>query len=92
MLELSYPLVKNILNFEVFASATAITEKLENFYKPDWYFSTGAGVRLKISGFPLGLYLVKTATYTQSTDKFEWLSGSVFNSLNLVLAISTSLI
>ena len=92
MLELSYPLVKNILNFEVFASATAITEKLENFYKPDWYFSTGAGVRLKISGFPLGLYLVKTAVYTQSTDKFEWLNGSVFNSLNLVLAISTSLI
>jgi len=92
MLEMSYPLVKNILNFEVFASATAISEKLENFNKPDWYFAAGAGLRLKISGFPLGLYLVKDAVYTNSTDSFEWLNGSVFNSLNLVLAISTSII
>ena len=91
MLEISYPLAKDLLNAEAFVSATAIADSLSKIGSSDWYYSAGAGLRLKISGFPLGLYLVKNATYTSSTNKFEWNDGPILG-MNLVLAISTSLI
>jgi len=91
MLEISYPLAKDLLNAEAFVSATAIADSISKIGSSDWYYSAGAGLRLKISGFPLGLYLVKTATYTSSTKKFAWTDGPILG-MNLVLAISTSLI
>ena len=91
MLEVSYPLAKDLLNAEIFVSATALADRLSKIGQSDWYYSAGAGLRLKISGFPLGLYLVKNATYTKATDKFEWNDGPILG-MNLVLAISTSLI
>lgn len=90
MLEITYPLAENILNAEVFVSGTAVADSLKKVSAPDWYFSAGAGIRLKISGFPLGLYLVKNAKYINSTGTFSWLDGSILG-MNLVLAISTSL-
>jgi len=91
MLEISYPLAKDLLNAEAFVSATAIADSLSKIGSSDWYYSAGAGLRLKISGFPLGLYLVKNATYTSATEKFAWNDGPILG-MNLVLAISTSLI
>jgi len=55
----------------------------------------GAGVKLKVPGFPLGLYLVKNATYID--DAFSWVEGNIFkgtsadSGLSLVLAITTTL-
>ncbi|HKL57699.1 MAG TPA: hypothetical protein VJ854_04805, partial [Sphaerochaeta sp.] len=62
----------------------------------DWYFSMGAGIKLKIPGFPLGLYLVKNATYMENA--FAWSennnlfknSSNPTSGLSLVLAITTS--
>ncbi len=95
---ISVPLAQNILSAEVFASATGVLSKLtdfNNFNSINWYFSMGAGVKLKIPGFPLGLYLVKNATCMDST--FAWDAGTIFTTssatsgFKLVLAISSSL-
>jgi len=96
MLEVSYQLVDNVIQAEAFASATGIIEDLDDISSGlNWYFAAGAGIKLKISGFPLGLYLVKDASYTLGSDgtrSFNWLDGSYFGGMKLVLAISTSLI
>lgn len=93
--EVSYPIVRDVLNFELFTTATAGSKTLENatWNNLGWYFAGGAGVKLKIAGFPLGLYIVKDATF--NVDKsagFAWDNGSLFGGTKLVLAISTSLI
>ena len=106
MLEVSYVLVDNILQAELFVSATGINSELEHIKSGiNWYFAAGGGLKLKISGFPLGLYLVKNATYkfpsvtsVEGEREFKWLGGTYFHGksetsgLSLVLAISTSLI
>ena len=106
MLEVSYQLVENILQAELFVSATGVNSELSHIKSGiNWYFAAGGGLKLKISGFPLGLYLVKNATYkfpnVGSVDgerSFSWVGGNYFHGssetsgLNLVLAISTSLI
>ncbi len=99
MAEISYPLIKNVLNAEVFASATAIVKDYDDFSKGlNWYYSAGFGVKFKVPGFPLGLYLVKTGTKLNS-GSFNWTKGSIFNGndkdnagMKFVLAISTSMI
>lgn len=99
MLEFGYPLVENILQAEAFVSGTALVKDFSEFKKGmDWYYSTGFGVKLKISGFPLGFYMVKTATMNK-TDGFNFIGGNIFHSdkrpnsgMQFVLAISTSLI
>lgn len=98
MLEVSYQLVDNVIQAEAFASATGIKSDLGKAASGlNWYFAAGAGVKLKISGFPLGLYLVKNATLID--NDFQWKGGSYFHrndapgsGMSLVLAISTSLI
>ena len=106
MIEISYPLVENILQAEVFVSATGVNSELNQVKQGiNWYFAAGTGVKLKIQGFPLGLYLVKNWTYKhQSVSSVEgdrtWnsIGGTFFNfgrsdrGMSLVLAISTSLI
>ncbi len=98
-LSISWPLAHNVLSAEIYTSATGVIESLGDFSSLnslDWYYSMGAGIKLKIPGFPLGLYLVKNATYIGNT--FAWSehntlfqSNSVPNSgLSLVLAITTS--
>lgn len=98
MLEVSYPVIKDMLQAEAFVSATGVNDTLKLKNGNDWYFSAGAGVKLKIPGFPLGLYLTKTAQHLNG-QSFEFLEGSIFHSskragsgMSLVLAISTSLI
>ena len=97
MFEISYQLVENVIQAEAFVSATGITSSLDSMSSGlNWYFATGAGIKLKISGFPLGLYLVKNATYIDGS--YNWIGGSYFHGnsatsgMSLVLAISTSLI
>ena len=97
MLEMSYQLVDNVIQAEAFVSATGIKNNLGKASNLNWYFAAGAGIKLKISGFPLGLYLVKNATLIDNT--FAWQGGSYFHrnnaagsGMSLVLAISTSLI
>ena len=106
MIEISYPLVENILNAELFVSATGVNSELKQVKQGiNWYFAAGGGIRLKIQGFPLGLYLVKNATFKhpfvasmEGDRTFEWVGGSFFHGkrdtsgMSLVLAISTSLI
>lgn len=97
-ISLSVPLAQNILSAEVFASATGVVSYLSDLNglgSLDWYFAMGAGIKLKIPGFPLGLYLVKNATYRDSV--FAWDAGTIFTTssetsgLKLVLAITTTL-
>lgn len=106
MIEISYPLVENILQAEIFASATGVNSELNQVKQGiNWYFAAGTGIKLKIQGFPLGLYLVKNWTYKHQSvtsmdgDRtWESLGGTFFNfgrsdrGMSLVLAISTSLI
>ncbi|MDD4573187.1 MAG: outer membrane protein assembly factor BamA [Sphaerochaeta sp.] len=97
-LSISWPLAHNILSAEVYTSGTGVITSLPDYDglgSLDWYFSMGAGIKLKIPGFPLGLYLVKNATYKDNT--FQWsdhnklFKGSNPDSgLSLVLAITTS--
>ena len=106
MIEISYPLVENVLQAELFVSATGVNSELEQLKEGiNWYFAAGTGIKLKIQGFPLGLYLVKNWTYkhqsvTSMDGERTWnsIGGSFFNfgrsdrGMSLVLAISTSLI
>lgn len=106
MVEISYMLVDNILQAELFVSATGVNSELSHIKEGiNWYFAAGGGLKLKISGFPLGLYLVKNATYkfpsvssTAGERTFNWIGGNYFHGnsptsgMSLVLAISTSLI
>jgi len=98
-LSISWPLAHNVLSAEIYSSATGVISTLgdfSGFNSLGWYYSMGAGIKLKIPGFPLGLYLVKNATYINNT--FAWSenntlfqSDSIPNSgLSLVLAITTS--
>ncbi len=94
--ELSYPIVRNILNAEVYASVDGVIHSLEDldgFSSLDWYFSTGFGIKLRIPGFPLGLYWVKTAEWVYDDGvrgDFHFNRGSVFGG-QIVLAITTSI-
>ena len=91
LVELSYPIVKNILNIEVFSSMTCISKQLENISaNVSWYGAFGIGAKLKISGFPLGVYLV--ADYKVKGTTVTWVDGGLFNYIHPVIAISTSLI
>lgn len=96
-LSISWPLAQNVLSAEVYASATGVSADLKKVGFGDlaWYFSAGAGIKLKVPGFPLGLYLVKAASYMDNT--FSWIGGNFFkgkgdtSGLSLVLAITTTL-
>lgn len=60
-LETSIQIAQNVLWGEAFISATGVSGDLSSIGSSplDWYFAMGVGIRLKIPGFPLGLYLVK---------------------------------
>ena len=96
-LELNYPLVENVISAEVYLSGTAIQEDLNtlSWKSLNWYFSAGAGIKLKIPGFPLGLYLCKTSKIQDGTFSFD--GGPIFGTsksnsgLKLVLAITSSI-
>ena len=99
-LELTYPLATSVLDGEAYVSATGVTKdlkELNQFSNIRWYFSTGFGIKFKIPGFPLGLYLCKTAELVDG--QFKFLPGSVFanpnkpetSGMNIVLAITTTL-
>lgn len=93
IVELSFPIAVDIINFEVFTSITAGAKEL-SLNKPlsvTWYGAIGLGVRLKISGFPLGLYFVGNYSYTDGMAGVEWKTGGIFNYVRPVLSISTSL-
>jgi len=100
MIEVGYPLVEDVVQAEAFTSFTGVQKSLSELNDISWYMAAGVGLKIKIPGFPLGLYLVKNATYnTSSNNSFEWVGGELFSNdantnsgLSLVLAISTSLI
>ena len=92
-IDLTYPLIYQMLAAEAFASATGVTDEiseLSSFRTIDWYFAVGAGIKMQIPGFPLGLYLVENWTWDDSTGG-KWDSSGIGNTgLKLVLAITTS--
>lgn len=97
-IELSYPIVLDVLDVEGFISASGVTSslsELSSFSNIDWYFAAGVGIRMSIPGFPLGLYLVKNA-YIED-NHFAWDTGNIFGGgkegrgLKLALAITTSI-
>ncbi|MGE4453182.1 MAG: outer membrane protein assembly factor BamA [Sphaerochaeta sp.] len=93
----SWPLAHNVLSAEIYGSATGVSTDIQNIAPSSlaWYYSLGAGIKLKVPGFPLGLYLVKNASYID--DTFAWDPGTIFrgsnedSGLKLVLAITTTL-
>ncbi len=99
-LDLTFPIVNRIVAVEGFISATGVTgalSELASFSNIDWYFATGVGLKMQIPGFPLGLYIVKNATWTHEAG-FAWEQGLLFadssrpgSGLKIVLAITTSL-
>lgn len=98
-LEFSIQIAENVLWGEAFVSATGTSRDLSSVGDDplNWYFAAGVGIRLKVPGFPLGLYLVKNATLKDG-NPFTWESGPIFRNQNrddsglkLVLAITTSI-
>lgn len=98
-LEFSIQLAENVLWGEAFVSATGGSFELATVGTSplNWYFAAGLGIRLKVPGFPLGLYLVKNAQKI-GDDAFAWQQGAIFHNpsnpdsgLKLVLAITTSI-
>ncbi|MBG0767979.1 outer membrane protein assembly factor BamA [Sphaerochaeta halotolerans] len=93
----SWPLAHNVLSAEIYGSATGVSTDLQNIAPSSlaWYYSMGAGIKLKVPGFPLGLYLVKNASFID--DTFSWDGGTIFkgssedSGFKLVLAITTTL-
>lgn len=92
ILELSFPIVVDVINIEAFTSLTAAAPELSLSKKLaiTWYGAVGLGVRLKVSGFPLGLYFVGNYSFSEN-QKVEWKTGGIFNYIRPVLSISTSL-
>ena len=91
-IDISYPLVRNVLNAEVYISGDATVDDLEDltsFSALHWYFSTGFGIKLRIPGFPLGLYWAKTAEW-DNTSGFRFNNGQILGG-QIVLAITTSI-
>lgn len=98
-LEFSIQLAENVLWGEAFVSATGGSFELATVGDSplNWYFAAGLGIRLKVPGFPLGLYLVKNANKIGDSG-FKWERGPIFHNasnpdsgLKLVLAITTSI-
>lgn len=98
-LEFSIQIAENVLWGEAFVSATGGSLDLQTVGSDplQWYFAAGLGIRLKIPGFPLGLYLVKNANKI-GDNAFVWEDGAIFRNANrdgsglkLVLAITTSI-
>ncbi len=98
--DVSVPIVKNVLSGETYLSATGYKSSYEDSLSlglTDFYFSTGAGVKLTIPGFPLGLYLTKVFSFGDD-NQIVWQKGEIFHNadkptsgFNLVLAITYSL-
>ena len=93
-IDLTFPVVYQMLAVEAFASATGVTgdiSELSEFSNIDWYIAAGAGVKMQIPGFPLGLYLVENWTWDRNQG-MQWDPSGIFNNsgLKLVLAITTS--
>lgn len=101
MLSITIPLVKNVLDGDIYTSATIYNSEWQDTFdlsQKNYYFSTGAGIKLDIPGFPLGLYLSKVYYYDDDSDSIVFQQGDVFNftdsdegGLNLVLAITYNL-
>ncbi len=99
-LDVTVPIVKNVLSGEIYASATGYKSNVEDSTElsiQDFYFSMGGGVKLAIAGFPLGIYLTKVLSFDENNDPV-WQAGDIFSNdsndssgLNLVLAITYSL-
>ena len=94
--DLTFPIVYQMLAVEGFASATGVVSQLSqlsDFRNIDWYFAAGAGLKLQIPGFPLGLYLVENWTWNKD-EGFRWIQnggGRMGDSgLKIVLAITAS--
>lgn len=92
ILELSFPIVTDVINIEAFTSLTATAPELSLSKKLaiTWYGAVGLGFRLKVSGFPLGLYFVGNYSFSD-TQGVTWKTGGIFNYIRPVLSISTSL-
>ncbi len=98
-IDISMQVAQNVLWAEAFVSGTSVLSDLTDLGSSplDWYFAAGVGIRLKVPGFPLGLYLVKNASIENGGD-FIWDGGAIFGSssdatqgLKLVLAITSNL-
>ncbi|HPX28446.1 MAG TPA: outer membrane protein assembly factor BamA [Sphaerochaeta sp.] len=97
-LSVSWPLVHNVLSAELYISASGVSQSLKEttMNQLSWYFSAGGGIKLKVPGFPLGLYLVKNATYIDNTfawdtNHFLFRGQNDTSGLKLILAITTTL-
>lgn len=95
VLSVSYPLARDVVDIETFVSATAARKSLKGLQwdQLGWYMAAGVGLQLKIPGFPLGLYLVKNATFNVAEPKaFAWDDGNLLLGTKLVLAISLGIL
>ncbi len=98
--DITVPIAQNVISGEVFFSATGYKSNYEDITSltaRDFYFSTGAGVKLTIPGFPIGLYATKVFSINDD-NTINWQPGDIFvnpdnpnSGLNLVFAITYSL-
>lgn len=96
--DFSIPMGTRLVWFSIFGSATGAQNKMSDISSLglNWFYSIGAGIQLKIPGFPIGLYLVKPAETVNGVSR--WLPGPIFplagspnSGLRFVVAISTHL-
>ncbi len=105
-LKLTVPLVRNVLNAEVYTSATwghkpdeenrgeGFSTMGDALALENFRFSSGAGLKLGIQGLPLGLFFTKAYNFDDD-GSINWnpdeVSQNIFNEFQLVFAIDYSL-
>lgn len=80
-LELRFPLVKNILAFDIFLDMVGLWEndgELQDMNLDSFQFSLGAGLRLANPQFPISLYLVKK--FKSENGKINWSPDTEYDS------------
>jgi outer membrane protein insertion porin family len=93
-IELRFPIVKNILSFDLFLDMVGLWSSKDDFTSmeiSDFKFSLGGGLRLANPQFPFSLYLVKKFEVDKDTGTINWNPESetaTFKNSGLQLVIS----
>ena len=80
-IELRIPIAPQYIWWDFYFSGTgswAETDLFERLTPSDFLFGFGAGARLTIPGFPIGLYFTKRFKF--ENKKIAWQGGNVFGS------------
>lgn len=98
-MELRMPIAEQYVWLDWFLSGVGIWSETSSFFNMtinDYLFSFGAGLRLTVPGFPIGLYLAKRFKFENGA--LVWQGGPVFpregdetSGLNFVISFTADI-